>query len=303
MEPLPDKTLEAGLYVVATPIGNLGDLSPRAMEVLRVADWVGAEDTRVSQKLLTLVASHARMIAVHEHNENSAAQRIVGLLDEGKVVALVSDAGTPAISDPGARVVAAARAAGHRVIPVPGPSAVLALLSASGLADDGSFLFAGFLPSRAKARDERLASLGRSAGIVVIFESPHRIGATLGAIAAVLGPERWLVLGRELTKKFEEIVALPAGEAPTWLDADPNRARGEYAIAIAPPAKVAATARDEAASAAAITIETSLDQLLTSLLAELPPSRAARLAERLTGLPHRIVYPRTLELAKTDSNE
>lgn len=294
-------TLEAGLYVVATPIGNLGDLSPRAMEVLRAADWVAAEDTRVSQKLLTLVASRARMIAVHEHNESSAAQRIVALLGEGKLVALVSDAGTPAVSDPGARVVAAARSAGHRVIPVPGPSAVLALLSASGLVDDGSFLFAGFLPSRARARAERLASLGRSAGVVVIFESPHRIAATLGAIAEVLGPERKLVLGRELTKKFEEIVALAAGEAPGWLAADPNRERGEYAIAIAPPVRVAAADREQAA--AAVTIETSLDELLTSLLAELPPSRAARLAETLTGLPHRAVYPRTLELARTLASE
>ena len=296
-------TLEAGLYVVATPIGNLGDLSPRAMEVLRAADWVGAEDTRVSQKLLTLVASRARMIAVHEHNESSAAQRIVALLDEGKLVALVSDAGTPAVSDPGARVVAAVRAAGHRVIPVPGPSAVLALLSASGLVDDGSFLFAGFLPSRARARAERLDSLGKCASIVVIFESPHRIAATLGAIAEVLGPERRLVLGRELTKKFEEIVALAAGEASGWLAADPNRGRGEYAIAIAPPAKVGAAKRLEEGGSAPVTIETSLDQLLTSLLAELPPSRAARLAESLTGLSHRVVYPRTLELAKTLSSE
>lgn len=296
-------TLEAGLYVVATPIGNLGDLSPRAMEVLRAADWVGAEDTRVSQKLLTLVASRARMIAVHEHNESSAAERIVALLDEGKLVALVSDAGTPAVSDPGARVVAAVRAAGHRVIPVPGPSAVLALLSASGLVDDGSFLFAGFLPSRARARAERLAELGKSASIVVIFESPHRIAATLGAIAEVLGPERTLVLGRELTKKFEEIVALAAGEASGWLAADANRERGEYAIAIAPAAKVGAAERDQAGGAMPVTIETSLDQLLRSLLAELPPSRAARLAESLTGLPHRAVYPRTLELAKTLASE
>ncbi len=294
MEPLQTTPLEAGLYVVATPIGNLGDLSTRAMEVLRTADWVAAEDTRVSQKLLTRVASRAQWLAAHEHNERSAAARIVALLNAGQRVALVTDAGTPAVSDPGAQIVAAARAAGHRVIPVPGPSAVLALLSASGLEGDGSFSFAGFLPTRARARAEKLTALGRSCGIVIVFEAPHRIAATLAAIAQTLGPERPIVLGRELTKKFEEIAALRAGEGPGWLAADANRQRGEYVIAIAP----VAPEPKASAPGAAVSIETTLDALLLELLSELPPSRAARLAERLTGLAHRVVYPRALALAR-----
>lgn len=290
------------LYVVATPIGNLSDLGERAGEVLRSVTLVAAEDTRVSRRLLERVGSRARTTSAHRHNEQRAAADIVERLRAGEDVALVSDAGTPAISDPGSAIVAAAHAAGARVIPIPGPSAVTTLLSASGLGGD-AFVFGGFLPARAGERDRRLRELARSATIaqatLVVFEAPHRIAATLAALPAVFGAAREIVLARELTKRFEQVVRMPAGEASTWLAADADRARGEFALAIAAaPAGESDPADAAGGSAYAGRDRASLERLLRRLLEDLPPSRAVRLARELTGVAHRELYALALELAR-----
>ena len=288
---------DGSLYVVATPIGHLSDLGARAAEVLRSVDVVAAEDTRTSRVLLDRVGSHASPMAAHRHNELEAGERIVALLAQGRNVALISDAGTPAISDPGARIVAMALRAGHRVVPIPGPSAPIALLSACGLVE-GAFHFEGFLPTRAKARADRLALLARMPHAFVLFEAPHRIARTLPAIAAACGDTRWLALGRELTKRFEEIHVCRAGAAAAWLAADPNRERGEYVLVVAAESASAGQAQpqSEAAEAGSATVEVAA--LLAALLEELPVSRAVRIAERATGLPHRLLYRLALESAQ-----
>lgn len=274
---------------MATPIGHLSDLGRRAADVLRDADLVAAEDTRTTRVLLDSIGASTPMIAAHEHNEQAAAQEIVARAGAGAAVALVSDAGTPGISDPGARIVRAARLAGLRVWAIPGPSAVAALVSIAGLRAE-SFRFVGFLPTRAQARDEAIAAWRDATDAIVLYESPHRIRATLAAIADVLGGDREIVVGRELTKRFEESAAMRAGEAIAWLDADANRSRGEFVIAID-----AASAR--AAAPETVRIETSLDALLAKLLEHLPPSRASRLAQALSGRPRRELYERLLTLA------
>jgi len=280
-------------YVVATPIGNLSDLGARAAEVLRAVDVVAAEDTRVTRVLLRHVGSNARTIAAHEHNARAAAEAVLVHLREGRSVALVSDAGTPAISDPGSAVVAAVHEAGFPVVPIPGPNAAATLLSAAGLSD-APFLFEGFLPARARARDERLDVVARAAdaagALLVLFEAPHRIEATLAALAARFG-ERRIAIGRELTKTFEEVHRCAAAQGPAWLAAKPERQRGEFVIAIdrCPPASDGAGAADDEASISA-------DRLLAGLLAELPTSRAVRLAQSLTGRPHRELYARALAM-------
>jgi len=306
------------LYVVATPIGHLSDLGTRAAEILRSVDVVAAEDTRTSRVLLERVGSRASPIAAHRHNEREAGERIVALLAQGRDVALVSDAGTPAISDPGARIVAMVLRAGYRVVPIPGPSAPIALLSACGLVE-GPFHFEGFLPTRAKARAARLAVLARMPHAFVLFEAPHRIAATLPAIASACGDARWLALGRELTKRFEEIHVCRAGDAPAWLATDPKRERGEYVLVVAAPdyepehvarhdapaggtADVAPgsagtlTAQEAEAGAGVVTVD--VGALLAALLDELPVSRAAKVAGHATGLPHRVLYRMALESAK-----
>jgi len=283
------------LYVVATPIGHLSDLSPRAARTLCDVDVVAAEDTRVTRVLLQHAGSGARLISVHAHNERETIERVLGHLREGRSVALVSDAGTPAISDPGHLLVAAVRAAGAQVVPIPGPSAVTALLSASGL-PAGPFLFEGFLPPRAAARDERLAALARAAGIagatVVFYESPHRVEGTLAAMARAFGDARRVAIGRELTKAFEEIHVGELGGACEWLAARPARARGEFTIAIA---RDDAPAAPEAAPLAAWASDPR--RLLERLLRDLPVSRAVKLAQELGGLPHRELYALALEIA------
>lgn len=289
MNEKPSGRLEAGLYVVATPIGHLSDLGRRAADVLRNADLVAAEDTRTTRVLLDSIGASTPMIAAHEHNEQAAAQEIVARAQAGDAIALVSDAGTPGISDPGARIVRAARLAGVRVWTVPGPSAVAALVSIAGLRAE-SFRFVGFLPTRAQARAEAISAWRDATDAIVLYESPHRIRATLAAIAESLGDDREIVVGRELTKRFEESIAMRAGEALAWLDADPNRSRGEFVIAIdAAPAR--------AAPPGEVRIETTLDGLLARLLEHMPPSRASRLAQALTGRPRRELYERLLSLA------
>ncbi len=276
---------------MATPIGRLADIGLRACEVLRQVDVVAAEDTRVTRVLLDHVGARPTLVPSHEHNEARSAQAIVERLRAGQRVALVSDAGTPGVSDPGARVVAAVHAAGLPVIPVPGPSAVTTLLSAAGFAEP-RFMFEGFLPARPKARRERLARLARCDAVVVLYESPHRIVETVDDLAGALEAQRVVVLGRELTKRFEQVHRDTAGALPAWLAADPDRRRGEFVIAFdaAPPA---------------LAQSHEADAWLEALCAELPVRQAARIAARATGLRANDLYRRALALrgSRGDADE
>lgn len=269
------------LYVVATPIGNLADLTLRAIHVLALADAVACEDTRVSAGLLRHLGLDKPLLAVHEHNERMAAKTVIDRLARGERVALLCDAGTPAISDPGAALVAAVRAAGHRCVPVPGASAAMAALSVAGDASHAPACFVAFLPSRGAARGAALETLAHSQNTQVIFEAPHRIAALLKALAQAC-PERTLTLARELTKQFEEVVTLSAAQAPAWLAADAHRLRGEYVVVLhaaqAPPSLQA----DEA------------ECVLGVLLRELPLKQAVALAAELTGAPRNALYERAL---------
>lgn len=272
------------LYVVATPLGNLGDITMRALEVLKRVDVIAAEDTRHSQRLLDACGVQTRLIALHEHNEQSAATEVIRRLGEGQSVAMISDAGTPAISDPGARAVARVREAGFRVVPVPGPSAAVAALSVAGF-EQGGFLFVGFLPARSGARRAAIEALRAQTATLVIYESPHRIGESLADLAATLEPARAVVIARELTKLHEQVVRLPLGEAVAWLESDPNHARGEFVVLIE-----GATAREG--------LDLEAERVLGLLLAELPLKTAARLAAEITGQPRNALYARALELKR-----
>jgi 16S rRNA (cytidine1402-2'-O)-methyltransferase len=271
------------LFVVATPIGNLADSSPRSVEVLRSADLVACEDTRTTRTLLARHGIAARTVALHEHNERAATPKLIEALRAGKNVALVSDAGTPGLSDPGALLVAEAHRAGVRVSPVPGPSAAAAAFSAAGFPAAG-FLFAGFLPASASARRKALQALDLPWPLV-LYEAPHRIAATLEDLEAQFGPAREVAIARELTKKFEEVARMSLGEARDWLAALPGRAQGEFVLVLA-----AGRAREPVALDA--------ERVLEVLLESLAPSEAARLAARITGLPRRDLYRKALELAK-----
>ena len=281
---MPQDPLPAGtLYVVATPIGNLSDLSPRAREVLAGADLVACEDTRTTRTLLAAHGIDARTIAVHEHNERAAGSKLVEALASGKTVALVSDAGTPAISDPGALVVQAAHRAGIRVIPVPGASAAIAAYSASGFLAD-RFLFVGFLPASAGARRKAIAALDAPCP-VVLYEAPHRVLETVRDLAAAFGPEREIVLAREMTKKFEEVARLPLSGAASWIEANPHRQQGEFVLVLGPRPPTEAKDEDDS------------ERVLRVLLEEVSVSEAARIAARLTGGSKNSLYARALELA------
>jgi 16S rRNA (cytidine1402-2'-O)-methyltransferase len=268
------------LYVVATPIGNLADASARSLEVLRQADLIACEDTRTTRTLLARHGIEARTVALHEHNERRAAPALIAALREGKSVALVSDAGTPALSDPGAWLVAEAHRAGIRVSPVPGPSAAAAAISASGFAAP-SFLFAGFLPAAGAARRKALAALDVPWPLV-LYEAPHRIAGTLDDLLARFGAEREVVVARELTKKFEEVARLRLGDAPAWLAARKERAQGEFVLVVAP-----GEARPPSAPDA--------DKVLEILLQAVAPSEAARLAAKITGAPKNELYRKALK--------
>ncbi len=274
--------LAAGLYLVATPIGNLADITLRALEVLKACAMVACEDTRVSAVLLAHYGIGKPLLSVREHNEARAAQRIVAAVAEGAAVAYVSDAGTPAISDPGARLAAAVRAAGLAVIPVPGPSALAAALSASGQALD-HWLFYGFLPARAGERRQALQALRALPYALVFYESPHRIVAAVDDLADLLDQDRTLTVARELTKRFEAVHTLPLGEAPAWLRADANRQRGEFVLILGAPAQPAEDAE-------------TLRGTLTVLLDYLPVSQAAQAAARLTGAKKNAAYSLALEM-------
>jgi 16S rRNA (cytidine1402-2'-O)-methyltransferase len=270
------------LYIVATPIGNLADASPRVLEVLARADLIACEDTRTSRTLLARHGISVRTVPLHEHNERAATARLLSALAAGKNVALVSDAGTPAVSDPGALLVAAAHQAGVRVVPVPGPSAALAAFSASGFPAN-RFLFAGFLPSARAARRKALQALEVAAPII-LYEAPHRVADTVEDLVERFGGARELLIARELTKKFEEIVRLPLAEARDWLRAGPHRQQGEFVLVLGPDASPRAP--DEAQA----------DRVLGILLDALPASEAAKLAARITGAPRKVLYERALQL-------
>lgn len=285
------------LYVVATPIGNVADLSLRALHVLGLADAVACEDTRNTGQLLSRVGLQRPLVAVHEHNEREAAGRIVARLAAGERIAYVSDAGTPGISDPGARLVEAVRAAGHPVVPLPGPSAAVAALSVAGEmldAGEGRFTFVGFLPNKAKARTEAIARLAALDHAWICYEAPHRIADTLAALAAGLPGERRLLVGRELTKLFEDIAVLPVAQAPAWLAADPNRAKGEFVLVV--EGAGAAAAADGQPDAEA-------QRVLALLLAELPAKRAAKLAAAITGAGTDALYQLALAQRSGHSGE
>ena len=268
------------LYVVATPIGNLADASPRSAEVLRGVDLVACEDTRTTRTLLAHHGISTRTVALHEHNERAAAAGVIEALRSGKSVALVSDAGTPGIADPGAVLVAEAHRAGIRVTPVPGPSAAAAAFSAAGFAAPG-YRFAGFLPASGAARRRAIEALEGPLP-VILYEAPHRIAKTLAELAERLGPEREIVVARELSKKFEEVARLRLGEAADWL-AEPHRQQGEFVVVI--------SAGDAAPPADA-------DRVLGILLEALPPSDAAKLAARITGVPKGELYRKALSRRK-----
>lgn len=270
------------LYVVATPLGNLGDITLRALACLRAAAAIACEDTRHSRPLLDHYGITAACFALHEHNENEASEKLLALLAEGKRVALITDAGTPGISDPGARAVAAAHAAGYRVVPLPGPSAVVALLSAAGFIDR-RFLFVGFLPPKSAARRTVLEALRSVPASLVFYEAPHRIIETVDDLAAVLEPQRIVAIGRELTKRFEEVARLPLAEAGAWLQADANRERGEFVLAVSAPLESTG-------------LDADVERILRALLAELPTKQAAKLTAEITGQSKNELYARALQL-------
>ncbi|MGQ0529567.1 MAG: 16S rRNA (cytidine(1402)-2'-O)-methyltransferase [Panacagrimonas sp.] len=270
------------LYVVATPIGNLGDLAPRAQRVLAQVTRIAAEDTRNTAGLLTHFGVHRPLVALHEHNEDRLAESLVAALCAGESLALVSDAGTPLISDPGFALVRAARAAGCEVIALPGPCAAIAALSISGLASD-SFQFAGFLPHKSGARRERIAQLAREPRTVIVYEASHRIAECAADLASLLGPRR-VLLAREISKRFEQSVLCAAQDLPAWIAADANRERGEFVLVI-----------EAAAEVGAATVE--VERLLRALLTELPAARAAKVAATLSGLRKNEVYEIALRLS------
>lgn len=266
------------LWVIATPIGNLDDLSPRAADVLRRVALVAAEDTRHSAPLLARVGSGAKTIALHEHNERDQAARIVESILAGRDVALISDAGTPLVSDPGYRLVRAVREAGGIVSPVPGPCAAIAALSVAGLPSD-RFVFEGFLPAKASARRERMQALSSEARTLILYESSHRIVESLADAAAVFGESRDGVLARELTKVFETVIAGTLGEIVARVEADPNQQRGEFVLLIA-------GASDEDADARLAEGK----RVFALLREELPPAKAAKLAAAITGAARKALY-------------
>lgn len=277
---------ESTLYVVATPIGNVADISLRALHVLQLVDMIACEDKRNTATLLARYGIDKPLLAAHEHNEQAAAEKILTHLHQGARIAFVSDAGTPAISDPGVRIVTAVRAAGLRVIPLPGASAILTALSVAGSlleAHGGAFSFIGFLPSKAKQKDTLLRMLANHPYALVMYEVPHRITATLTALSACLPPQRQLLIGRELTKCFEQIVTCTVAEGPGWVDANPNHMRGEFVLMVEGAGTEGVAAYDAR-------------QILSLLIAEMPPAKAARIAAALTDLPRQILYEQAIAL-------
>jgi 16S rRNA (cytidine1402-2'-O)-methyltransferase len=276
------------LYVVATPIGNLADLSLRAIHVLALVDAVACEDTRHTAPLLRHLGLDKPLLAVHEHNEREAAQGVLSRLARGERVAYVSDAGTPAVSDPGAALVAAVRAAGHAAVPIPGASSAVAAMSVAGDTRATAFRFVGFLPARGAERAQAVKMLAVAPDAQVLFEAPHRMEALSRELAQACGA-RALTLCRELTKQFETVATVPAQDLPAWLVGDANRLRGEFVLVLhaLEPGETA----DEAARH---------DPTLQTLLAALPLKQAVALAGELTGAPRNALYARALALKQQD---
>jgi 16S rRNA (cytidine1402-2'-O)-methyltransferase len=284
------QTYPAGaLYVVATPIGNAADITVRALHVLGLVDRIAAEDTRNTAQLLARYGISKPSIAVHEHNERSAAERVIEHLRSGERVACVSDAGTPGISDPGARLVDAVREAGLPVIPLPGASAVTTALSVAGAWASG-FTFIGFLPTKAKQRATQLRTLVDLPTALVFYEAPHRIVETTRALADAFGDARQLLIARELTKLHESVHRCTLAEGPSWLEEDANRQRGEFVLVVE-----GAPEREDA--------EDAHDALLSTLLEELSVKSAAKIAATLTGAARNALYERALLLNKRDEKE
>lgn len=272
----------SALYVLATPIGNVCDITLRGLHVLAIADAVACEDTRNTSQLLQRYGLSKQLLATHEHNEREAAAKIIERLQAGQRVALVSDAGTPAISDPGARVVDAVRAAGFQVIALPGASAAVTALSASGLTD-ARFHFVGFLPAKTRQRETALQELVALQAALVFYEAPHRIVETVQSMLQVFGPTRQVVLARELTKLFEHIHRCPLGEAVAWLEQDADRQRGEFVVLL----EGAQPVEGEDAEG---------ERVLRILLEELPVKQAAALAAQITGHKKNALYERALQI-------
>lgn len=272
--------------MVATPIGNICDISVRALHVLSIVDAIACEDTRNTGHLLRRYDVSKPLIAAHEHNEREVAASIITRLQQGERIALVSDAGTPAVSDPGARIVDAVRDAGLTIVPLPGASAGVTALSASGLVND-RFYFVGFLPTKARQRETTLVDLGKIPATLVFYEAPHRIEETVAALLTVFGPDRKIVLAREITKLFEDIHRCTLAQAPAWLAEDANRQKGEFVILV----EGATPVDDDAGDA---------DRLLSILLAELPVKQAAQLAAQITGQKKNALYDRALQLKNQD---
>ncbi|PWL19312.1 16S rRNA (cytidine(1402)-2'-O)-methyltransferase [Falsochrobactrum shanghaiense] len=281
--PMRARPLEPALYIVSTPIGNLGDMTLRGIETLASADILACEDTRVTRVLLDRYAISRRPVSYHEHNAAEAGPKLIAALSQGKSVALVSDAGTPLVSDPGFRLVGEAREAGIRVVPVPGASAVLAALAACGLPTD-AFMFCGFLPVKHGQKRSKLESLKPIDATLVFYESPNRAAATLSDMVEVFGEDREGALCRELTKAYETIVTAPLGELARQFDGE-DRIRGEVVLLVGPPLSEAIPQSAE-----------DIDRLLLSLAQELPPSKAAGEAARMTGGQKSVLYQRLMQL-------
>jgi 16S rRNA (cytidine1402-2'-O)-methyltransferase len=281
------------LYMVATPIGNLADISLRALHVLSLCDTLACEDTRHSQTLLRAYGidkSSGQWLAVHQHNEAEAAQEVLRRLHNGQRVVYVSDAGTPAVSDPGARLAWLVQSAGVRVVPLPGASSVTTLLSACGTPthETSGFVFVGFLPTKAMERQHAVQNLAQEPRTQVLLEAPHRIEATATALAA-LGP-RPVTVGRELTKQFEEIATVPAQDLSAWLQANTQRTRGEFALVVHAHTHTVDATGDH-------------DRLLRLLMQELPLKTAVKLAAELTGEPRNALYEQALRLKSAPLDE
>lgn len=272
------------LYVVATPIGNLQDITLRALDTLKAVDAIAAEDTRHTSGLLSHFGISKKLIAVHEHNEHQSAEKLLSQLNAGESIALVTDAGTPGISDPGAVVVDLVRKAGVKVVPVPGVSAVIAALSASGIVQNG-FMFHGFLPASGAARRKVLETLKTQTVTLVIYEAPHRIVDSIADMCAVLGGERRITFARELTKTFETIYSCNLSDAVAWLEADTNQQRGEFVLLI-----------EAAALKDAEEMPEETVRILKLLLAELPLKQAVKLATEITHEKKNVLYEFALQL-------
>lgn len=294
---VPGHAARGRVEVVATPIGNLADLSPRARESLQRADVVAAEDTRRTSQLLAAFGIERPIVSLHTHNERARSADLLARLAEGVTIALVSDAGTPVLSDPGFELVRSAAAAGHEIVAIPGPTAIAAALAISGLPAE-RFCFEGFLPARPRERRARLTELAQERRTMVFFEGPHRLVEALADMAAAFGAEREAIVARELTKAFETVYRGTLAELGLRAAADPNMSRGELTLVVAGLARPARRDADDADDGA---LRLALERTLRVLLRELSPSKAAALAAQLTGARRGDAYALALQIADADA--